>query len=42
MAGDFERATRQGFGFALGAILAAIIVCCGLLLVLVVFSLVAG
>jgi hypothetical protein len=39
VAGEFDRAARQGFGFALGAIIAIVIVVCAAILLLVLFSL---
>ena len=38
MRSDFERATRQGFGFALGAMIAVTIVVCTLILVMVLIG----
>lgn len=39
MAGEFDRAARQGFGFAFGAIVAVVLVLCVLTLLVVVFLL---
>jgi hypothetical protein len=39
VAGEFDRAARQGFGFALGAIIAVVIAVCVLILILVIFGL---
>jgi hypothetical protein len=42
MTGEFDRAARQGFGFALGAIIAVIIVVCAGNLLLVLFGIAMG
>jgi hypothetical protein len=39
MAREFDRAARQGFGFALGATIAVVIVICAAILLLVLFGL---
>jgi hypothetical protein len=39
MAGEFDRAARQGFGFAMGAIIAIVIVVCVAILLLTLFDL---
>ena len=42
MSGELERGVRQGFGFALGAMIAVVIVFCVLLLLLILFGFAAG
>jgi hypothetical protein len=39
MSSEMERGVRQGFGFALGAIIAVVIVFCVLILLLILFGL---
>lgn len=41
MSSEMERGVRQGFGFALGAIIAVVIVFCVLILLLILFGLAA-
>jgi ABC-type sugar transport system permease subunit len=42
MSSELERGVRQGFGFALGAMIAVVIVCCVLILVMILFSFAVG
>jgi hypothetical protein len=42
MSSELERGVRQGFGFALGAVIAIVIVCSVLTLVFILFALATG